>query len=54
MEAAQLKKEIRIQQIFFSREKAESLKEKSSQQWNHAKMAATNATTVHAEEQTPE
>lgn len=36
------------------REKAESIKEKSSQQWSQAKMAATNAATVHAEEQTPE
>jgi len=36
------------------REKAESIKEKSSQQWTQAKMKATNAATVHAEEQTPE
>jgi len=33
-----------------AREKAEHLKEKSSQQWNQAKMAASRATTVHAEE----
>jgi len=36
------------------REKAESIKEKSSQQWNQAKKAASKATTVHASEQSPE
>jgi hypothetical protein len=36
------------------REKAESIKEKSSHQWNQAKKAATQATTVHAAEQSTE